>query len=168
MSRHKTYWLISLAASLKLKPKVSLAVKEKVSVYTLYWLCSRNFNNLHKFGQSFSHNYSRSTELPVTSRGSHLEWATSSQSFEGYLVYGGKEDVSLCSLKPFLFPSVSLLCPQYLYVYLLFQIKRKGNDRMVFPWILSFKKQFLIFISIIVKKAVYMMQGQGLLYNFTE
>lgn len=89
MSCHKTYWLTTLAASLKLKPKVSLAVKERV-LYTPCIDCVPETSITFTSSDSFSHNSSLDTQLLLTSGGSHLQWDASSQSFEGYLVDSGK------------------------------------------------------------------------------
>lgn len=135
VSCHNPYWLISLSASLKLKPKVSLAVKEKVSVNTLYWLCSRNFNNLHKFGQSFSHNYSRSTELPANQRGippgvGHIKsifWRLSCWQSKGRraCVFTEIHSISL---------RVLVVSPTFICV-LFVSHEKKRNNRVVLLWI---------------------------------
>lgn len=94
---------------------MSLAVKEKGSVYTRYWLCSRNFNNLHKFWQSFSHNYSLSAELLLSSRSSHLEGLHLVNLLKAILLTEEREVCLNVHWNPF-YSSVSLLCPQHFFL----------------------------------------------------
>ena len=128
-SCHKTYWLISLAASLKFKAQSVLGRQREGSVYILHWLCSRNFNNLHEFWRSFSHNHSLSTELLLNSGGSHLERAAGSQSFQGYLVDRGKEDMAVCSPQAYL-----LECPKHIFWDVCFNILFVSIYKLLLPF----------------------------------
>lgn len=94
----------------------------------------------------------RCTELPVlTSGGSHLERAASSQSSEGYLVDGGEEDVPACSLRPILYLCVSLPCLHHLFIVVSSEKEREIAQKCFYGYNAVKKKKIHGFILASIK-----------------